>query len=156
MKAVKIILMVLGGLFGLLIILLVVAFLVGSKTQSSFEGRAEPFINQFLTSQNPWEYEKAKPLLSQLSLESSMDAQNHRLFEFFNNLGPFQSVENITWNSCHTSTHVKRCDYSVNATYENGDALIQFGLSLEEEQIRLIQLNVSSDVFLNAGQSSSQ
>lgn len=142
----------LGIFFGLIIALIIWAGVATTKTYNKFDGLAEPFINEFLNEQNPWDYEKAKEHLSPAWLEASTDEQNLKLFKYFNKLGAIQSVGTIEWLGCvsnaSTEGSVERCNYNVSANYENGVAAIYFGLSLEAEQVKLMQLKVNSEAFL--------
>lgn len=141
-----------GILFGIIVILLIWAGFSTSETYGKFEDTAEPFINDFLNAQSPWNYEKSKPDLSKAWLEVTSDEDGAKLFNYFNKLGSFQSIETIEWQSCKNSSStetgsIERCDYIVQADYENGGASIEVGLSFESEEVKLIQLSIKSSVF---------
>ncbi len=153
MKALKIILIVFGSLMLLIIALLIWAGVKTGTLYSEFDGKAEPFANQFLTTQNPWSYTQAKPHLSKLWLESVAEDESIQLFEYFNNLGSLTSIGELSWEGCSAFAYagvgsVNRCDYLILAKYEEGDAQVRMGLVLEGEAPKIIQLRVNSNAFL--------
>lgn len=141
-----------GVIFGIIVILLIWAGFSTSKTHNKFKDTAEPFIHSFLSSQSPWSYEKAKPDLSKAWFAAVEEEDSEKLFHYLNKLGMLRSVKSIEWLGCinqaHTSGSVERCNYSVTAEYENGGALIRMGIAIENENLKLMQLNVNSDTFM--------
>ncbi|BFM13522.1 hypothetical protein R50072_36750 [Simiduia litorea] len=153
LSIIKKILIGFGVVLALIIILLVWAGITTSKTYGKFDGVAEPYIREFLRNQSPWNYELAKPQLSFSWLEVTTDEQGDKLFKYFNKLGALKSIDSIEWQRCakqaHTSTgKIERCDYSVSATFESDVAQIYMGLSLEEDELKIIQLQVNSNAFM--------
>ncbi|MBN1008819.1 hypothetical protein [Amphritea pacifica] len=151
-RIIKKILIGLGVVFGLLIVLIIWGAYSTSNTYGKFENRAEPFIENFLAEQDPWDYKKARPYLSDAWLESTTDEDGVKLFGYFKKLGVLTSIDSIAWQGClnHKSTSgaVERCNYDVMASYENGKAQLYFGLSIESEELKLMQLRINSDVFM--------
>ncbi|WP_346837860.1 hypothetical protein [Microbulbifer sp. SAOS-129_SWC] len=149
----KVVLIGLGGLFAILVVIMLWAYFSTTKAHKKFDGVAEEYIQGFLREQTPWDYQKAKPTISQAWLDASTDEQNSQLFNYFNKLGSLRSVDEIAWQSCinmklESSGPTDRCDYNVNATYEHGQAQMHFGLSREGGKIKLMQLKVNSNAFL--------
>lgn len=150
-------LLIVCSVFGVLLLLIVALLIwVGVKTNSmyqEFDGKAEPFVEDFLQSQNPWSFEQAKPQLSELWLESVEETESIQLFEYFNNLGSLSSIVDFKWQGCSTFAQsgegsVDRCDYLVLAHYREGDAQVNIGLVLEEGGPKIIQLQINSNAFL--------
>jgi len=137
----------------LLIILLFVW--VGVKTTATYnklEGKAEPLIRNVLADQSPWNYEKLKPYLSKLWLDSVSEEKSKKLVKMFSKLGSFQSVNEINWNGCSSNSTteygaIDRCDYVTTAKYKNGDAQVFVGVVSEDGAAKIIQLRINSDVF---------
>ena len=153
LKLIKKIFIGIGILFVVILALLVWVGFSTNKVYKRFEHTAEPFINKFLSDQSPWNYEKSKPYLSKAWLQITSDADGNKLFTFFNKLGAFKSVDSIEWQGCNSSKHtehgsIQRCNYVVKASYEEGAAVNLMGLALELEEIRVMQLKVNSDVFI--------
>jgi hypothetical protein len=142
----------LGIVFGIIILLFIFAGILTSNTYSKFENKAEPFIESFLNSQNPWDYAKAKPLLSAPWFEATTNDDGLKLFGVYNKLGSLKSIESINWQGCSnytgTSGSIERCDYHVSGIYTNGHASINIGLSIEADEIKLLQLSINSNAFL--------
>lgn len=151
--ALKKILIGLGIVMVLILLLFVWVGLKTSATYSKLEGKAEPLIEEVLNDQSPWNYETLKPHLSRMWLESVSDEQNEKLIRLFSKLGVLRSIEELNWRSCTSTATAKygdidRCDYVALAKYENGDANVFFGLVIEENSPKIIQLHINSDVFL--------
>lgn len=152
-KILKKIFIGIGIIFVVIFALLVWAGFSTNKVYKKFEHTAGPFINDFLTEQSPWDYEKSKPYLSKAWLDVTADGDGKKLFFFFNKLGAFKSVDSIEWQGCNSSKHtsygsIQRCNYVVRASYQKGPAAILMGLSMELEEIKVVQLKVNSDVFM--------
>ena len=153
MSIIKKILIGFGVAFALIILLFVWAAISTSETYDKFDGLAEPFIEDFIQNQDPWNYELAKPSLSREWLEVTEENQGIKLFNYFNKLGSLKSLESISWQGCSSQTHTssgsyERCDYFVAVNYENDKAQVHFGLSLEEDQVKIMQLQINADVFI--------
>ena len=152
-SVIKKILIGLGVIFGILICLLIWGVFSASKTAVEFDETAEPYIKKFLDDQSPWDYESAKPHFSVVWSEFTTDEQGERIFNYINKLGPLVTVDSIEMQRCfsqvHTSTgKINRCNFDVQATYEKGSAQIFLGLSLENDEIKVMQLQVNSPAFL--------
>jgi len=142
------------GIFMFLIILLFVW--VGVKTtatRNKLEGKAEPLIRQVIAEQSPWDYEKLKPHLSQLWLDSVSEEQNNKMIKFFSKLKNFKSITEFKWIGCSTNSTpqygtIDKCNYAAIAKYENGDAEVLVGVVIEDDAPKIAQLHINSDVFL--------
>ena len=141
-------LIVLGSVFGFLIILLVIGGIFSSKTYKRFEGRATPFIESFLISQKTWNYESAQEYLGKEWFDSTTQEDGVKIFGAFGKLGEFRSISDVAWIGCTTGPNTERCDYRATTQYENGAAQISFGLVIEEGDIKITQIHINSDVFL--------
>ena len=150
-------LIIICSVFGVLLLLIIALVIwIGVKTNAvyqEFDGRAEPFAENFLRMQDPWSFKQAKPQLSRLWLESVDEGESAQLFEYFNNLGSLSSIGDLTWEGCSTFTQtgevsVDRCDYLILAQYQYGDAEVRVGLVLEEDDPKIIQLRINSNAFL--------
>ncbi|MEJ2622187.1 MAG: hypothetical protein P8163_18635 [Candidatus Thiodiazotropha sp.] len=142
----------LGVVFGIIILLFIFVGISTSNTYSKFKNNAEPFIESFLNSQNPWDYTIAKPLLSDPWLKTTTDEDGIKLFGFYNKLGSLKSIKSINWQGCSnytgTSGSIERCDYHISSVYTNGNATIDIGLSIEGDTIKLLHLSINSNVFV--------
>lgn len=142
-----------GVIFLLIILLFIWVWVSTSNTKGKFDEIVDPFVNGFLIDQSPWDYEKAKPHLSDAWFEVVTEEQGVDLFKIYNKLGAFESLESLTWQGCNNSVDassgsIERCNYVASTNYENGHAQIQMGLLLEAENIKIIHLKVVSDVFI--------
>ncbi len=133
--------------------LLIWAGLSTSKTYDKFKDHADTYVRNFLEKQSPWNYELAKPNLSSAWIEVTTEEQGNKLFNFYNKLGALKSIDSIEWLRCSNQTHtstgkIERCDYGISAQYERGFAQIYIGLSIENDEIKILQLRVNSDAFM--------
>ena len=148
----KMLLMGLGAIFLLIILLFVWVGIKTSAVKNDMEGKAEPVIKQVLAEQSPWDYDKLEPYLSQLWLEQVEEQDARKLLELFKKLGEVVSVGEISLIGCSTMSTtefgtINRCNYAVVVHYAAGEAQVLMGMVLENDNAKLLQLNINSDVF---------
>ncbi len=145
-----------GGCLTLIVLLVVLFTCVGVKTSNiyaEFDGQAISYIRSFVENQSPWNFDTAKPELSQRWLQATPDDRSVKLFNYFNKVGTLQSIASITKQGCSARTDtvngsIDSCEFAVVAEYTEGTVLMTIGLIRENDRTKVLSLNVRSDAFL--------
>lgn len=140
---------ILGSLF--LVIALVVATVnvVTWYKSTQYEDTAVPYIKTAIPVLSKWDAESIKEFMAPKVLEQTTDENFSKIIKYFSNLGSLNSFEEPEFSDVYTGTNPEEgtqtiVNYTVDAVYENGDAVITISLLKSGNSFKIYKFHISS------------
>ena len=130
----------LGGIFTLVIFLII--FLAAGS--SSFEEEQEPFVKQFIADFSiRWEPEDVYSRLSNELIENINTVEGKVFLAQFSALGKFKKISDFQIGNYKSSTDGEMADFSFKAFFDKGNALIEITIHSTDDGVRVNYLSIT-------------
>lgn len=135
MEFVKKLMMWLGGIFTLILVLII--FLAAGS--SSFKEEQEPFVQQFMADfSERWETQDIYARLSNEFIEQINTQEGKTILAQFKTLGKIKRISDFEIGNYNAHTSGTTGDFSFKGTFENGDALINITIKTSDIGVRVV------------------
>lgn len=135
MEFLKKLMMWLGGLFTLIVILII--FLAAGS--SSFKDEQEPFVQQFMADfSERWETQDIYARLSNEFIEQINTQESKIILAQFKTMGEIKSISDFEIGNYNAHTSGTTGEFSFKGTFENGDALINITIKTSDIGVRVV------------------
>jgi len=135
MEFIKKLMMWLGGLFTLIVVLVI--FLAAGS--SSFKDEQEPFVQQFMADfSERWETQDIYARLSNEFIEQINTQESKAILAQFKTMGKIKSISDFEIGNYNAHTSGTTGEFSFKGTFENGDALINITVKTSDIGVRVV------------------
>lgn len=139
-RALKKLLMVLGGIF----LLAVILFGWLGFRSAQFKAQQEPFVTAFVTDLSKrWDVADVYTRSADALVEQVRTPQGQRLLNQFRQLGALKSVRDFELRNYYAGTGGQRGVFSFKGTFENGNAVVDITLVERGDSTRVIGFYIS-------------
>jgi hypothetical protein len=145
---------IIGSFFLVLILLFIVVGIWFSVSSSNHVEKATPYINRVIPIISSWNYNDLQPNLTDEAQEFFETEQGKKIFEYFSKLGEFKSFEAPIFSKSMSGITIDNGSYdmvsfTVITHFNKGDALITLTLAQNNNEYKIHNININSDVFLD-------
>jgi hypothetical protein len=145
---------IIGSFFLVLILLFIVVGIWFSVSSSNHVEKATPYINRVIPIITSWNYNDLEPNLTDEAQEFFETEQGKKIFKYFSKLGEFTNFEAPTFSKSMSGVTIDNGAYdmvsfTVITHFNKGDALITLTLAQNDNEYKIHNIKINSDVFLD-------
>lgn len=146
--------MIFGGIFLVIVLAIGGMGLFAWYKTSQYDDTAVPYVKTTMPELSKWNPEITKKYMAPEVMEQTTDKHFTKVNKYLSKLGPLVSFEEPSFTNIHTGATFENgkqtiVTYTIDAKYENGDAVISISLLDLGNSFQVWKFNVNSSALMN-------